>query len=253
MNPLEAQPCCALHSALKQSYFSPTSGYEPPLDMDAWNKIKELRESHNCFMYAYNAIDPKLVKTCRDDPDCDQGFPQPGYASGFKQFSDQKEKGCGDMVSRLWGDNPKVKATTFEEKCPAGTSKIALIVDPKRDYHFLRENPPKKKNGVLYSDWSHKPGAMEVTLKDASGRPIIRPDRALFLYKKSKDPLMYTDFCGYFCVPRDRPIHAMAQVREDDPAVMNGGKKNVVSASLRPKRHRRTRRARKRATRRLKR
>ena len=70
---------------------------------------------------------------------------------------------------------------------------------------------------------------------------------------------MYTDFCGYFCVPRDRPIHAMARVREDDPqalnndpAVMNGGKKNGVSASPRPKQHRRTRRARKRATRRLK-
>ena len=159
------------------------------------------------------------------------------------------------MVSRLWGDNPRVKACDFNEKCPAGTSKIALIVDPKRDYHFLRENPPRKINGVSmkWTDWSHKPGAMNVTLLDASNRPIIRPDRALFLYKKTKDPLMYTDFCGYFCVPRDRPIHAMAQVREDDPSVMNGGKKNVVAASPRPKRHRRTRRSRKRATRRLKR
>ena len=257
MSPEPAKPCCKYHSTYKESYFSPVTGSEPPLDMDAWNNIKELRESHNCFMYAYNAIDPKLVKTCKKDPDCDQGFPQPGYASGFTQFADQKEKGCGDMVSRLWGDNPRVKACDFNEKCPAGTSKIALIVDPKRDYHFLRENPPRKLNGLSmkWTDWSHKPGAMNVTLLDASDRPIIRPDRALFMYKKTKDPLMYTDFCGYFCVPRDRPIHAMAEVRKDPGQIMGGGSTNVkigAAASLRSKRHRQTRRSRKRVTRRLK-
>ena len=95
---------------------------------------------------------------------------------------------------------------------------------------------------------------MEVTLLDASNRPIIRPDRALFLYKKNKEPLMYTDFCGYFCVPRDRPIHAMAEVRKDT-GIIGGGSTNVkigASASLKPKRHRQTRRSRKRVTRRLK-
>jgi hypothetical protein len=146
-----------------------------------------------------NSIDPNLVKECKDTRDCNVGFHQPGYAAGFGKFSDQKEKGCGDMVSRLWGDNPQIRASSFNEKCPMGTSKIALIVDPERDYHFLREDP----DGY----WSHKPGALPVKRTDASDRPIIRPDRALFLYKESKDPLMYTDFCGYFCVPRGKPLH----------------------------------------------
>ena len=178
---------------------SPTSGVEPVLNMDKWNNDASLKNSHNCFAYAIDTVDPEMIKDCNDDPGCNVGFPQPGYEAGYKRFADQKEKGCGDMVSRLWGDNPKVEATRFESKCPYGTSKIALIVDPKRDYHFLRQDP----DGY----WSHKPGALPVKRVDASLRPIIRPDRAIFLYKNKDDPLMYTDFCGYFCVPRGKPLH----------------------------------------------
>jgi len=176
------------------------------LNIDAWNSRGALKGSHNCFAYAMNSIDPNLVKECKDTKNCDVGFHQPGYAAGFGKFSDQKEKGCGDMVSRLWGDNPQIRASSFGEKCPMGTSKIALIVDPSRDYHFLREDP----DGY----WSHKPGAMSVTRLDASDRPILRPDRANFIYKNHKDPLEYTKFCGYFCVPRIRPIHMMTRVRQ---------------------------------------
>jgi hypothetical protein len=176
--------------------------------MEAWNNRQELRESHNCFAYALNSIDPNMMAKCKSDPSCNVPFPQPGYAAGFKRFSDQPEKGCGDMVSRLWGDNPKIRAVTFEEKCPPGTSKIALIVDPKRDYHFLRQDP----DGY----WSHKPGAMAVTRLDSTDRPILRPDRACFMYKKNKkDPLCYTEFCGYFCVPRNESLHMMTEVRQN--------------------------------------
>ena len=182
---------------------SPTSGFEPVLDMDKWNNNESLKDSHNCFAYAIDTIDPKMVKDCKEDPECNVGFPQPGYEAGYKRFADQKEKGCGDMVSRLWGDNPLVEATHFEYRCPNGTSKIALIVDPKRDYHFLRQD----RDGY----WSHKPGSLSVKRVDASDRPIIRPDRALYLYKNKEDPLMYTDFCGYFCVPRGKKLH-MAKI-----------------------------------------
>ena len=178
---------------------SPTSGYEPKLDMKKWNDYTSLKESHNCFAYAIDTIDYKMVDKCKEDPECNVGFPQPGYNSGYKKFSEQKEKGCGDMVMRLWGDNPNVYSTEFDEQCKRGTSKIALIVDPKRDYHFLRQDP----DGY----WSHKPGALSVKRTDSSNRPIIRPDRAIFLYKEIKDPLLYTDFCGYYCVPRGKPLH----------------------------------------------
>jgi len=185
---------------------SPTTGSEPPLNMTTWNNKLALKGSHNCFAYAMNAVDPKMVQKCNDTVNCNVGFHQPGYAAGFGRFSEQKEKGCGDMVSRVWGDNPDVKATTFEKRCNQGTSKIALIVDPKRDYHFLRQDP----DGF----WSHKPGAMNVTRLDATGRPIIRPDRASFIYNHHKEPLMYTKFCGYFCVPRDKSMHMMSEPRQ---------------------------------------
>jgi hypothetical protein len=183
------------------------SGAEPKINLESWNKNSNLKESHNCFSYAMNAIDDKLIKDCNDTQDCNVGFHQPGYASGYGHFSEKHEKGCNDMVSRLWGDNPDVRPIEFEQRCHGKTSKIALIVDPKRDYHFLRQD----SNGM----WSHKPGAMDVTTKDASGRPILRPDRALFIYKNHKDPLQYTKFCGYYCVPRGKPLYLMADARQD--------------------------------------
>jgi hypothetical protein len=192
---------------------SPMSGVEPKVNLEAWNKNSNLKESHNCFSYAMNAIDDKLIKECGETEDCNTGFHQPGYASGYGHFSEKHEKGCNDMVSRLWGDNPDVQPIDFHERCPGKTSKIALIVDPKRDYHFLRQD----SDGM----WSHKPGAMEVTRVDASGRPILRPDRALFIYNNHKDPLRYTKFCGYYCVPRGKPLYLMADARQD------GGKTNT--------------------------
>jgi len=186
---------------------SPMSGVEPIRDLNAWNKNSPLKESHNCFSYAMNAIDTKLINDCAKTENCDVGFHQPGYASGYGHFSDTHNKGCTDMVSRLWGDNPDVISTNFNKRCPHNTSKIALIVDPKRDYHFLRQD----SDGY----WSHKPGAMDVTTLDASGRPILRPDRASFIYKDRKNPLTYTKFCGYYCVPRGKPLYLMSDPRQD--------------------------------------
>ena len=206
--PMPNMPWCGYHKPSSRGnntrkasscQFSPISGFEPIFNPNAWSKNKFLKESHNCFAYAIDTVDPKLILDCKKTPECDVGFPQPGYNSGHKKFADQKEKGCADMVSRLWGDNPRVKTTEFSIQCPNRTSKIALIVDPKRDYHFLRQDP----DGY----WSHKPGALQVKREDSTGRPIIRPDRAMFIYKDKTDPIIYTHFCGYFCVPRGEPLH----------------------------------------------
>ena len=198
-----------------------------------------------------NSIDDKLIKDCNDTEDCNVGFHQPGYASGYGHFSDKHEKGCNDMVSRLWGDNPDVRPINFEDTCPGKTSKIALIVDPKRDYHFLRQD----SNGM----WSHKPGAMEVTTLDASGRSILRPDRALFIYNNHKDPLRYTKFCGYYCVPRGKPLYLMADARQDggNQIKQKGGEiwpnsLDVSSVFRRSTRYQQTRRKSRGVSRRLK-
>ena len=218
---------------------SPMSGAEPIRDLDAWNKNKSLKETHNCFTYSMNVVDTKLIKKCNETANCNVGFHQPGYASGYGHFPEKRRKGCIDMVSRMWGDNPDVRAIKFHQRCPEGTSKIALIVDPKRDYHFLRQD--KVDNQEENGTWSHKPGSMDVTTKDASGRPILRPDRALFVYKDSKDSLEYTKFCGYYCVPRGKPLYLMSNARVEGGA-KPGAKAEVSGSSFpRPTRYLQTR------------
>ena len=193
---------------------SPMSGAEPIRDLEAWNKNDTLKETHNCFTYSMNVVDKDLIKKCKDTVNCKVGFHQPGYASGYGHFPEKRRKGCIDMVSRMWGDNPDVRSIKFHQRCREGTSKIALIVDPKRDYHFLRQDKVER-NEEENGTWSHKPGSMDVTTKDASGRPILRPDRALFIYKNNKEPLEYTKFCGYYCVPRGKPLYLMADARTE--------------------------------------
>uniref|UniRef100_A0A6C0AMS0 Uncharacterized protein n=1 Tax=viral metagenome TaxID=1070528 RepID=A0A6C0AMS0_9ZZZZ len=216
------------------------SGAEPIRNLEAWNKNSSLKETHNCFTYSMNVIDKKLIQKCDETEDCDVGFHQPGYASGYGQFPEKHKKGCIDMVSRMWGDNPDVRSIKYHQRCPEGTSKIALIVDPKRDYHFLRQD--KVQDSHENGTWSHKPGSMNVTTEDASGRPIIRPDRALFIYKDSKDRkdhLEYTKFCGYYCVPRGKPLYLMSDARIEGGAKLA---KTSSSSFPRPSRYQQTRR-----------
>lgn len=103
------------------------------------------------------------------------------------------------MVARILGDNPNVEMTTFEEKCPAGTSKIALVVDESDDYHFFRQD----SNGY----WSHKPGARRVTNLDAAGNKIWDPHLAHLDYTSNEGSLNYDLFCSYMCVPRTTPLY----------------------------------------------
>lgn len=189
---------CQTHEK-KCSRVSPLNGYEPAYDPDRWNQKKELRETHNCFAYAMNINDPKQIKACQMTKDCNVPFHQPGSASGHPRFRTQRLKTCPNMIARLLGDNPSMKMTTFEGKCPAHTSKIALVVDPDEDYHFFRQD----SNGM----WSHKPGGTAVTNIDANDRLIYDPMLASRNYTESGSNLDYDTFCAYMCVPRDRPLH----------------------------------------------
>lgn len=187
------------HHQHKCSRISPQNGYEPSYEPLRWNGRKELRETHNCFAYAMNVHDPKQVRNCKLTKDCNVPFHQPGSASGHPGFRTQKLKTCPNMVARLLGDNPSMKMTTFTGKCPAHTSKIALVVDPDEDYHFFRQD----SNGL----WSHKPGGTAVTNLDANDRLIYDPAIASRDYTPNGSKLNYDTFCAYMCVPRDRPLH----------------------------------------------
>lgn len=177
--------------------FSPLSGSEPDYDPDDWNKRYFVKETHNCFAYSFNINDPKQIKKCKNK-NCDVPFHQPGLVSGYPNFSSKLPKTCPNMMARLFGDNPNIKMTTFEEKCPVGTSKIALIIDENEDYHFLRQDSNKY--------WSHKPGARKVTNRDASDRLIYDPALANYNYLDNNGHLNYDIFCGYLCVPRESPV-----------------------------------------------
>lgn len=191
--PLPGGAFCQYHKD-KCSYGSPLSGYEPKYDPDHWNSKQELRETHNCFAYAMNIIDPKQILKCLTSQNCDGGFHQPGAASGHEQFSSSKPKTCPNMITRILGDNPSIKRTTFLQRCPVRTSKIALVVDEDEDYHFLRQDAD--------GWWSQKGGAKPVVKVDASNRPIWNPEFADHNWTNSSGKLDYDRFCGYMCIPR---------------------------------------------------
>jgi hypothetical protein len=194
---LPTSPFCSVHED-KCPRKSPLSGYEPDYDPDFWNNNYKIKETHNCFAYSFNINDDEQIKRCKDK-NCDFPFHQPGMASGYEKFKSGKPKTCPNMSARLFGDNYNIKMTTFTDKCPVGTSKIALIVDEDEDYHFLRQD----SNGY----WSHKPGARKVTNLDALKKKIYDPALANYNYKKNANGyLNYDMFCSYMCVPRITPV-----------------------------------------------
>lgn len=145
-----------------------------------------------------NIQDPAQIKRCKMSS-CNVPFHQPGSASGHQRFSATRKKTCSNMLARIFGDNPTLRVSTFQKKCPAETSKIAIVVDPKEDYHFYRQD----SNGL----WSHKPGGTAVTNKDASGRLIYDPKLANRNYSDRSSKLNYSSFCTYLCVPRTRALY----------------------------------------------
>lgn len=188
---------------------SPLTGAEPDWDPRLWNSKRDIRETHNCFAYALNVHDPRQIARCRGKKECNAPYPQPGLVSGQDNFSNDKPKTCPNMLSRIMGDNPNimhklgVQPISFEDKCPAGASKIALIIDESDDYHFVRAD----SNGY----WSHKPGGTAVTNVDAYGHLIRNPRLACYNYKRAgKGDLNYNIFCSYMCVPRGQPLYMRA-------------------------------------------
>ena len=179
---------------------SPLSGFEPNYEPKLWNTKKSLRETHNCFSYSMNINDPKQIAQCTDDAeDCEAPFHQPGSPSGYSHFSSKKLKTCPNMIARILGDNPDIRMTTFETRCPVNTSKIALVVDPKEDYHFLRQD-----SNML---WSQKAGARPVKNVDAAGHTIWDPQLSYLDYSSGDSVLNYSIFCAYLCVPRVKKLY----------------------------------------------
>ena len=74
---------------LTDKEFSPTSGSEPKYEPHKWHRHSKIKETHNCYSYALNAI----VSSRLDKP-------QPGYTVKFPHISNGNYT-CDPFVKRL--------------------------------------------------------------------------------------------------------------------------------------------------------
>lgn len=209
--PLKGLPFCKKHMNYCPRK-APLTGSEPKYNPKRYNKTRRIRESHNCFAYAFNHMDIPPKSECNEQR-CTTPFHQPGRKSGFPKWGKVKGKRCPDLLARLFADVPGLKRTTFTRKCPKGSYKVLPVTDYNNDYHFYQQN----SDGI----WSHKPGATAVTRLDATGRLIYDPSLASRDYRDKGSDLNYKYACDFVCVPRRK--HTFKR----------GGKHNRVSSKKR--------------------
>jgi hypothetical protein len=195
--PLENSLFCEKH---QNCHGSPLSGSELPFTPELYNRDPKVYGVHNCLAYAYGVLDKESIQLCRKKGNCRQFFHQPGALSGLRNALNVSERRTCKMVEKLQkADNPDTVKTTFQARCPKGMSKIALVVDEGEDYHYYRQD----SDGM----WSHKDGSNKVKRFDALKRPIFNPELAARDYRWQGSDLNYDEFCGFYCVPRNRKVH----------------------------------------------
>ncbi len=148
-----------------------------------YNYNESIRKAHNCYDYALNHYDRDQNRTS-----------QPGLRY-LKNTMPGDRYTCPDMEKRLKLDHPEIYKIGYEETCGRGEHKIAMVIDPDKDYHFLRQD----SDGF----WSHKPGKDPAITRDYSGKKIKipHPDHADLYDEKSG--LNYEVYCGSYCVRED--------------------------------------------------
>lgn len=160
-----------------------TNGSEHDYDPSTWNE--EARDN-NCYAYASGFFD--------DDRESKL---QPGDLSGAFAPIRSSEFTCDRLEVRMRADIPDIAHVPVDREadpCPDGTRKIALAVDPGRDFHYYRQDSDAM--------WSHKPGHNFVTRKDGSGDMIGNPR----VSNRVNGRWNYHAFCGFYCVPADVPL-----------------------------------------------
>ena len=164
--------------------------YAPKYNQKKWTRNKYVHRGHNCYSYFLNKIDKKVVKSCKKTykkyGQCQ--WPQPGLANKYKNNT-EKALTCKALYKRIRSDNKSIFRTTQKKKCPKGYYKGALAVNPKKTFHFYRQD----RSGY----WSHKDGPKKPTQYDSAGKKIKDPKNAARNYKTDK----YPKFCDYYCVP----------------------------------------------------
>ena len=212
---------CEKHKKCKNFMKKFTTGNEPDYNPNIWAH-PYVEGSHNCYAYFLDDIMVSLRKKCekickRDEKEkcptkprkCRSLIPQPGDYSLFKKYGNLDRKtfkyNCKEMERKIMSDNPIIKKVQLTESCGKDMYKGAMVTDPGSTFHFYRQN----KDGT----WSHKPGTLPITREDANGLPIYSPYTANRDYTKpnDSDPINYTEFCGYYCLPTEKKAKTYAQ------------------------------------------
>jgi hypothetical protein len=139
-----------------------------PYDPHFWNDPAHILQN-NCYAYAANR---------REDL-----FPQPGRGAGRPMLR-YDELLTGPVTAATMADG----ARRFDDCLPASEAPrllVALVVAPGIDYHWYREH------GAF---WGHKPGPTAARDFDEAHALILDPQVC--------DRGPYSDFCGYFLLPR---------------------------------------------------
>ena len=208
---------CKKHKNCKSFLKRFVNNEEPKYNPSRW-EAPYIEGSHNCYAYFLDTIYDDLVKKCsklckKNSSDCPKKvkqcrtlIPQPGDSYLMKTEGNLKNKDykytCEEMEEKIFSDNPQIKKGQLIKKCPKNSYKGAMVADPGNTFHFYRQN----KDGT----WSHKPGTLPVTNVDADNLKIYTPFTANRDYTKpgDKDPINYTSFCGYYCIPNNIPRKA---------------------------------------------
>lgn len=218
--PINNSEFCEKHQNCNGFLKSYVSGYEPEYDIKKWTH-PYIEGSHNCYTYFLNsqikAVEERCDELCNKHnkgscpkkiDQCSNLKPQPGHYNNLLKKGNidmgSNKYTCPMMEGRIMGDNETIKKIKFDQKCPKHYYKGAMVVDPGHTYHFYRQNPD--------GTWSHKPGTLPVTNKDANDKVIYVPHNADRNYNKNnkKDGINYVDFCGYYCVPNNKYLNTHA-------------------------------------------
>jgi len=173
----------------------------PRFTKKKWN-TKYVKNSHNCYSYMLNKINKRYVKMCKrhmkktKNAGCGFLKAQPGLYSGMKDVKNHKNYNCKVLNRRILADNKNMFKT--KKKCPKKHYKGMLFIDPKKTYHFYRQD----SDGL----WSHKAGSDKTTRRDSRRRKIKNPKKSSrrYLPTKMESGVYYSRSCGTYCIPESK-------------------------------------------------
>ena len=192
----------------------------------SYNNNRYIRESHNCYSYFLNLKSDSAYQLCKKELNnndyCKRS--QPGYASKYPSLK-TNDFSCPIIMKRTLDDNKNIYKINKNNSCPATHYKGALVVAPRRDYHYYRLNDENV--------WTHKPGYKPVQSVDSNNNIINDPEKAARDYGGT---LHYKDFCGFLCVPRDPSKKKMTMYANPVLAKIKGKLTNNIKTIIHKRR-----------------